>query len=125
MEVGNIYGLNAAAILHGGDVVGHVPRTISTPCNVFIRKEGVITCIISGHRQYSLDLEQGEYVINCLFDCIAKLSGTCKANKARTKHVKQTSINVLPSKNQALYTCKSVETLLILYLVYFRFHIIT
>ena len=24
--------------------VGHVPRIISTPCNVFIRKGGVITC---------------------------------------------------------------------------------
>ena len=46
-------------------MVGHVPRTISTPCNVFIRKGGVITCIISGHRQYSLDLEQGGLDVLC------------------------------------------------------------
>ena len=38
-EVGNIYDLHAVAILHEGDVVDHVPRTISTPCNVFIRKD--------------------------------------------------------------------------------------
>ena len=36
-----------------------------------------------------------------------------------------TSIDVLPSKNQALCEyCKQVKTLLILYLVYFRFNII-
>ena len=64
-EVGNIYDFHAVAILHGGYVVGHVPRTISTPCNVFIRKRGAITCIISGHRQYSLDLEQGGFDVPC------------------------------------------------------------
>ena len=52
-EVGNIYDLHTVAILRGGNVVDHVPRTISTPCNVFIRKGCVITCIILGHRQYS------------------------------------------------------------------------
>ena len=55
-EVGNIYDLHIVAIQHEGDVVGHVPRTLLTPCNVFIRKGGVITCIILGHRQYFLDL---------------------------------------------------------------------
>ena len=64
-EVGNIYDLHAVAILRGGNVVGHVPCTISTPCNVFIRKGGVITCIISGHRQYSLELEQGSLDMPC------------------------------------------------------------
>ena len=64
-EVGNIHDLHAVAILRGGDVVGHVPRMISTPCNVFIRKGGVITCIISGHRQYSVDLEQGGLDVPC------------------------------------------------------------
>ena len=64
-EVGNIHDLHAVAVLRGSDVVGHVPRTISTPCNVFIRKGGVISCIISGHRQYSVDLEQGDLDVPC------------------------------------------------------------
>ena len=34
----NIHDLHAVAILRGGDVVGHVPHMISTPCNVFIRQ---------------------------------------------------------------------------------------
>ena len=42
-EVGNIYDLHTVAILRGGDLIGHVPCTILTPCNVFIRKGGVIT----------------------------------------------------------------------------------
>ena len=46
-------------------MVGYVPRTISTPCNLFIRKGCVITCIISGHRQYSLDLELGDLDVPC------------------------------------------------------------
>ena len=57
--MGNIYDLHAVAIpraiLRGGDMVGRVPCTISTPCNVFIRKGGMIVCITLGHRQYSLD----------------------------------------------------------------------
>ena len=46
-------------------MVDHVPCTISTPCNVFIRKGGVITCIISGHRQHSSYLEQGGLDVPC------------------------------------------------------------
>ena len=64
-EVGNIHDLHAVAILRGRDVVGHVPRTISTPCNVFIRKGGVISCTVSGHRQYYVDLEQGGLDVPC------------------------------------------------------------
>ena len=37
-ETENIHDLQAVAILCGGDVVGHVPHMISTPCNVFIRQ---------------------------------------------------------------------------------------
>ena len=64
-EVGYIYDLHAVAILRGGDVVDHVPHTISTPCNVFIRKGCAITCIISGHRQYSSYLKQGGLDVPC------------------------------------------------------------
>ena len=64
-EVGNIHDLHAVAIIHGSTVVGHVPRTISMPCNVFIRRGGMIRCIITGHRQYSLDLERGGLDVPC------------------------------------------------------------
>ena len=37
-EVGNIHDLHAVAVICGRNVVGHVPRTKSMPCNVFIRR---------------------------------------------------------------------------------------
>jgi len=64
-EFGNIHDLHAVAVIRGGNVVGHVPRTISMPCSVFIRRGGVIRCVITGHRQYSLDLERGGLDVPC------------------------------------------------------------
>ena len=66
-EFGNIHDLHAVAIIRGGNVVGHVPCTISMPCSVFIRRGGVIRCVITGHRQYSLDLERGGLDVPCKF----------------------------------------------------------
>ena len=44
-EVGNIHDLYAVSIVKPGTgVVGHIPRRISTPCNLFMRSGGSITC---------------------------------------------------------------------------------
>ena len=47
-------------------IVGHVPRKISAICSLFIRRGGVIRCIISGRRRYSSDLPQGGLEIPCI-----------------------------------------------------------
>ena len=43
-------------------IVGHVPRTISVPCGLFLKKGGTISCVVTGPRQprarYSRDLEK-------------------------------------------------------------------
>jgi len=52
-QFGNIHDLHAVAVIRGSNMVSHVPRTISMPCSVFIRRRGVIRCVIKGHRQYS------------------------------------------------------------------------
>ena len=39
--------------------VGHVPRTISSICLLFLRKGGKLSCKIAGSHQYSCDLPQG------------------------------------------------------------------
>ena len=41
-------------------IVGHVPRTISAPCGLFLKKGGTISCVVTGPRQprYSRDLEK-------------------------------------------------------------------
>ena len=38
----------AVAIRKSGDTVGHVPRSISTLCSVFIRRGGTIFCVVTG-----------------------------------------------------------------------------
>ena len=55
----------AVAITEDDTIVGHVPRTISVPCDVFLQKGGTISCTITGHPQYSRDLEQGGQDVPC------------------------------------------------------------
>ena len=47
-------------------VVGHVPRTISSVCSIFIRRGGSIVCTITGNQEYSSDLENGGLQLPCL-----------------------------------------------------------
>ena len=53
------------AIIENDTIVGHVPRTISVPCNLFLKKGGIISCIVIGPRQYSRDLDQGGLDVPC------------------------------------------------------------
>ena len=56
----------AVAVCKAGDeIVGHLPRNISTMCSIFIRRGGIINCTVSGRRQYSRDLPQGGMEIPC------------------------------------------------------------
>ena len=43
----------------GDEIVGHLPRNISTMCSIFIRRGEIIYCTVSGRRQYSRDFPQG------------------------------------------------------------------
>ena len=49
----------AVAVTKDGTIVGHVPRTISIPYDLFIEKGGIISCIVMGPSQYSRELVQG------------------------------------------------------------------
>ena len=46
-------------------IVGHLPRQISTICHLFLRNGGIITCTVSGRRQCSTDLPQGDLEVPC------------------------------------------------------------
>ena len=52
-------------------IVGHLPRQISTICHLFLRKGGIITCIVSSRRQYLTDLPQGGLEVPCKLVLIA------------------------------------------------------
>ena len=50
----------AVAVCKAGDeIVGHLPRNISTMCSIFIRRGRIIYRTDSGRRQCSRDLSQG------------------------------------------------------------------
>ena len=46
----------AVAVWKGDEIVGHVPRYISTLCSLFIRHGGLVDSIVLGGRQYSRNL---------------------------------------------------------------------
>ena len=69
-EVGNSYDPQAVAVKKEIDgelqIVGHVPRTISSCCSSFIRWGGSIKCSVTGSRRYSSDLPKGGLKIPCI-----------------------------------------------------------
>ena len=57
-EIGNVHDLYAVSVIKNGTgIVGHLPKRISTPCHLFLRK-GNTLCIVNGRRQYSSELPQ-------------------------------------------------------------------
>ena len=49
----------AVALWKDGDIIGHVPHTISCACTLFLRHGGVIYCTVISPRKYLDDLLQG------------------------------------------------------------------
>ena len=47
----------AIALLKDNSVVGHIPKELSCITWHFLNNEGVITCIITGHRKFGNRLE--------------------------------------------------------------------
>ena len=64
-ELHNLRDPYAVAIKKGSTIVGHVPRTISAVCSMFMRRDGTISCRVTGSRRYSSDLPQGGLEIPC------------------------------------------------------------
>ena len=75
-EIGNCHDTHAVAIKKTieGDIktVGHVPRSISAICSIFIRRGGSIVCLVNGSRRYSSNLPQGGLEIPCILKFVAR-----------------------------------------------------
>ena len=50
-DVLNVHKLFAVAVMKDDNIVGHVPRKISTVCSLFLRRGGLIE--LTGRRRYS------------------------------------------------------------------------
>ena len=55
----------AMAVMKDDVVVGHLPRHLSRVLSLFLLRNGIIECIITGARRYSSDLPQGGLEIPC------------------------------------------------------------
>ena len=66
-EPENIHDRYTISVVKQRQIVGHVPRTISRPCSVFIQNGGVIKCTVTGNRRHCscADIEQGGMEIPC------------------------------------------------------------
>ena len=65
LEFGNIHDPYAVSVVCGAaDIIGHIPRRISSLCYFFLKK-GSISCQIMGKRYCSVDLLQGGLEVPC------------------------------------------------------------
>ena len=55
----------AVAVKKDGTIIGHLPRIISRACSLFLRRGNFISCHVTGHRRYSVDLLQGGLEVPC------------------------------------------------------------
>ena len=65
-EVGNTPNPSAVAVRKDAVTVGYIPCAISSVCLNFIRRGGIISCMMNGSRRYSADLPQGGLEIPCI-----------------------------------------------------------
>jgi len=66
-EIGNAQDPFAVKVTKSGNIIGHLPKKISSTCLLFLRRGGMLTCKITNpNKQYSRDLEQGDLEIPCL-----------------------------------------------------------
>ena len=74
----------AVAIKKDGIIIGHIPRKISRACSLFLRRGNEITCCVTGHRRYSVDLPHGGLEV----PCVLRFEGETKEIAKLKKFVK-------------------------------------
>ena len=57
VEEENLFDRHAVAVLKNGEIVGHMPRTISRFSWFFIKRGGFIKAIVTGERKKGIGLE--------------------------------------------------------------------
>lgn len=97
-EASNNMDSYAVAVVRGGVVVGHVPRTISAACSLFLSRNGSIHCTVTGVRRHSHDLPQGGLEVPCKLKFkgrsidvkkVTKLLALAERREARREEIEQ------------------------------------
>ena len=83
-ELSNAQDVYAVSAVHEGIIVGHVSRTISAACSLFLQGKGTICCTISGSRHSSANLPQGGLVVPCVINFQGDPKDVLKMRKLRS-----------------------------------------
>ena len=75
--------------------VGHVPKSISSLCSIFLRQGGTIKCEVNGLRCYSSDLPQGGLEVSCILSFIA----IGEKEWVKTKQIFESVLGIQPNEN--------------------------
>ena len=101
-ERGNTNDIFAVAVQKDAKAVGHVPRHISCSCNLFICRGGLLSCSVTGTRQYSSDLPQGGLEVPCYYmfsgikDLIVKARDRLEELKVKVLAIKEnTAVTIM------------------------------
>ena len=107
-ERGNRNDVFAVAVQSDGNIVGHVPRHISCISTLFIRRGGVLNCLVTGTRRYSSNLLQGGMEIPCQYifsgnkDVIEKIRGRLEELQEKVSAIRESCRNVPESSNTSV-----------------------
>ena len=101
-EDGNRVDPFAVAVRRGDDVIGHVPRKISSICSLYLRRGGSIFCRVTGSRQFSEDLPQGGLEVPCVLTFEGDAKHTAKAKKLLESALATTATDLSASKKRKL-----------------------
>lgn len=104
-DIGNSHDTFAFDIKNSSEVVGHVPRFLSSICSIFIQRGGEIVCRIIGARRYSGDLPQGRMEIPCIL--IFKYQSIKECSK--TEHLIKSAKNISSEALSAITSADSCE----------------
>ena len=95
-EPGNPHDTHAVAVIktisRSNVTVGHLPRSTSPICSIFIRRGGTITSRVNGTRRYSADIPQGGLEIPCVLTFLA----TSFKEGNKTKQLLEATLSLTP-----------------------------
>ena len=111
LELSNPEDRFAVVVVWGEVTIGHVPKRISSICSSFLRRGGMITCKITGTRQYSADLPQGGLEIPCQLHFEGNNKDLDKAESLIQYAMKACTTSLEVRKQSTVIISKSPKTL--------------
>ena len=105
-ELDNTEGQYAMAVHKGEDIIGHVPRKTLFLCSIFLRRGGVMHCIINGNCCYSHDLHQGGMKVPCKL----VFSGAEKDLDKVKKYLEDCGMKVVTTPSTCIHNVENDDT---------------